>query len=68
MLDENLALLRTRHKNVQRYRELLGTNLTDFEREYIGRRLSEEQASIDELSSGVPLKVSSASARLPVDL
>jgi hypothetical protein len=51
MFEETLARLRTHHKNVQRYRQLLETSLTDFEREYIGKRLFEEQAAIEELSS-----------------
>lgn len=51
MFEETLARLRTHHKNVQRYRQLLDTHLTDFEREYIGKRLSEEQAAIELLSS-----------------
>jgi hypothetical protein len=51
MFEENLALLRTRHKNVQRYRQLLESSLTDFEREYIGKRLLEEQLAIETLSA-----------------
>ena len=51
MFEENLALLRTHHKNIQRYRQLLETSLTDFEREYIGKRLSEEQLAIEMLSA-----------------
>lgn len=54
MFEETLARLRTHHKNVQRYRQLLDTRLTDFEREYIGKRLSEEQAAIEMLSACVP--------------
>ena len=51
MFEENLALLRSHHKNIQRYRQLLETSLTDFEREYIGKRLSEEQLAIEMLSA-----------------
>jgi hypothetical protein len=54
MFEENLALLRTHHKNVQRYRQLLETKLTDFEREYIGKRLVEEQSAIEMLSATPP--------------
>jgi hypothetical protein len=54
MFEENLALLRTHHKNVQRYRQLLETRLTDFEREYIGKRLLEEQLAIETLSANTP--------------
>jgi hypothetical protein len=54
MFEENLALLRTHHKNVQRYRQLLETSLTDFEREYIGKRIFEEQSAIETLSAIPP--------------
>jgi len=59
MFEENLALLRTHHKNVQRYRQLLGTSLTDFEREYIGKRLVEEQSAIETLSATPPSEATS---------
>ena len=59
MFEENLALLRTHHKNVQRYRQLLETRLTDFEREYIGKRLLEEQLAIETLSANAPSEATS---------
>ena len=59
MFEENLALLRTHHKNVQRYRQLLETSLTDFEREYIGKRLVEEQSAIEALSATPPSEATS---------
>jgi len=37
------------HHNIRRYRRLLATRLTDLEREYIERRLNEEQASVEVL-------------------
>jgi hypothetical protein len=46
MLDVNLERLRAHQKNIDRYRRLLATHLSDLERSYIERRLSEEQASI----------------------
>ena len=49
MIDEKLALLRTRRSNISRYRRLLKTNLTELEREYIKRRLSEEQLALETL-------------------
>ena len=60
MFEENLALLRTRHKNVQRYRQLLESSLTDFEREYIGKRLNEEQSAIETLSAIPPSETTSS--------
>ena len=49
MIDEKLALLRTHRNNISRYRRLLKTNLTELEREYIDRRLSEEQLALGTL-------------------
>jgi hypothetical protein len=49
-IDENLARLRAHRNNVHRYRRLLATHLSDLERAYIERRLSEERASMEALS------------------
>jgi len=49
MIDEKLALLRTHRNNISRYRRLLTTNLTELEREYIERRLSDEQLALETL-------------------
>ena len=62
-MEETFALLRTHHKNVQRYRQLLQTHLTDFEREYIRARLREEQLVIEMLSSASPTETSSSDPR-----
>jgi hypothetical protein len=43
MTDERFALLRTHRNNISRYRRLVKTKLTEFERQFIERRLSEEQ-------------------------
>ena len=50
MIDEQLARLRTHRNNVARYRRLLKTKLTDIERQFIGRRLSEEQSALERLA------------------
>ena len=52
MLDERVARLRTHRDNVARYRRLLQTKLTDLEREFIERRLSEEQSEFELLCAG----------------
>jgi hypothetical protein len=49
MIEERFARLRTHRNNVQRYRQLLETNLTDLERQFIEKRLSEEQSAIESL-------------------
>jgi hypothetical protein len=63
MIDENFALLRTHRNNISRYRRLLTTKLTEFERQFIERRLSEERSAMERLASstfplafGIPMK------------
>ena len=51
--QENFVRLRTHRNNVQRYRGLLGTSLTDFERQFIEKRLSEEQLAIETLAAKI---------------
>ena len=58
MIDEQLARLRTHRNNIYRYRRLLGTRLTELERQYLERRLSEEQTAMELLSTTIfPLKL-----------
>lgn len=49
MIDENLARLRAHGQNLDRYRRLLQGSLTDFERDYVQSRISEEEASLTQL-------------------
>jgi hypothetical protein len=51
MIDEKLALLRTHRNNISRYRRLLKTKLTDLERQFIERRVSEERSAMEELAA-----------------
>jgi len=51
MLDRDLARIRTHRNNIHRYRRLLGTKLSDVEREFIERRLSEEQSALQALAA-----------------
>jgi len=46
MIEMSLERLRAHRKNIDRYRRLLATRLSDLERAYIERRLSEEQSSV----------------------
>ena len=50
MTDEKLARLRTHRNNIHRYRRLLRTQLSELERQYLERRLSEEQIAVERLS------------------
>jgi hypothetical protein len=52
MIEVNLERLRVHRKNVDRYRKLLSTHLSDLERAYIERRLSEERSSMQALLHG----------------
>lgn len=49
MLEENLARLRAHRNNMQRYRQLLATQLSDLERTYIASRLEDERAACEAL-------------------
>ena len=51
MIEENFARLRTHQNNIQRYRQLLETGLTDLERPFIERRLSEERSALETLAA-----------------
>ena len=48
-MDERIARLRTHRNNINRYRGLLETKLTEIEKQYIERRLSEEQSAVEAL-------------------
>jgi hypothetical protein len=49
MLDENLARIRTHRNNIHRYRKLLKTKLSDLEREFVEKRMADEQTALDAL-------------------
>ena len=53
MIDEKFARLRTHRNNMGRYRQLLKTELTELERQFIERRLLEEQAMLESLSASI---------------
>ncbi len=55
MIDDQLA--RAHRNNIQRYRSLLQTNLTEFERQFVERRLNEEQSKLETLISSVSNEV-----------
>jgi len=51
MIDEKLARLRTHRNNIGRYHRLLKTQLTDCERRFIEKRLSEERSAMERLAA-----------------
>jgi hypothetical protein len=49
MIDDQLA--RAHRNNIQRYRQILQTSLTESERQFVERRLNEEQSKLESLVS-----------------
>jgi hypothetical protein len=49
--DEELARLRAHGSNISRCRRLLGTHLSDLERRFLERRLSEERSAVESLAN-----------------
>jgi hypothetical protein len=54
MIEQQFARLRTHRRNIQRYRNLLQTSLTDLERQFVQRRLTEEQSNLERLANSLP--------------
>ncbi|WP_407179022.1 hypothetical protein [Bradyrhizobium sp. STM 3562] len=46
-MDQTIARLRAHKSNIERYRRLLTTKLTEVERIYLETRLSEEQSALE---------------------
>jgi hypothetical protein len=66
MIDENLARLRAHRNNIGRYRRLLQTTLTVLERDFIERRLSEEETALNLIVCNTfPLVVAIPDMRAP---
>lgn len=51
MLNQDFARIRVHRNNLSRYRRLLKTKLSDIERQFIERRLAEEQTALEALAS-----------------
>ena len=51
MIDEKLARLRTNRNNISRYHRLLKTELTELERRFIKKRMSEERTGMEALAA-----------------
>jgi hypothetical protein len=49
MFEANLARIRAHRNNIHRYRRLLRTKLSDLEREFIEKRMADEQTALDAL-------------------
>ena len=53
MIDDQLA--RAHRNNIQRYRHLLQTSLTELERQFVEKRLTEEQSYLERLAASLPM-------------
>src|ERR1700676_914734 len=51
MIEEKIASQRTYRNNIDRYRELLKTELSALERQFIERRLNEEESAMERLAT-----------------
>jgi hypothetical protein len=59
MVDEKFALIRAHRNNIHRYQRLERTMLSDIERQFVERRLAEEQTALEALMSRTfPVKLS----------
>jgi hypothetical protein len=56
-MDEKFARLRTYRNNVDRYRRLLKTQLSEIERQFIERRLNEEKSAMESLATSAHTQV-----------
>ena len=51
MFDEEIARLRAHGRNIGRYRRLLETDLSEIERQFVERRLTEEKSAVEVLTA-----------------
>ena len=61
------ARLRTHHVNLQRYRGILTTDLTPYERSYVERRIEEEEHAVRSLNTSARAGMGSDSAIINVE-
>ena len=54
MTDFRTAKILSHRRNIQRYARLLTTQLTELERQYLHKRIAEEQAALERLQASAP--------------
>jgi hypothetical protein len=56
MNDLRTAKIRSHRRNIQRYSRLLATSISDLERQYLHKRIADEQAELErwEMQSSQP--------------
>jgi hypothetical protein len=52
MIDFRTAKILGHRQNIERYCRLLATELTDLERQYLHKRIAEEQVHLERLEKG----------------
>jgi hypothetical protein len=57
MTDFRSAKILRHRRNIQRYARLLATELTELERQYVHKRIAEEQAEMERLQTSPPEQV-----------
>jgi uncharacterized protein YPO0396 len=62
MTDFRTAKILSHQRNIQRYARLLATELTELERQYLHKRIAEEQAALERLQASPPEHVELAIA------
>ena len=57
MTDFRTAKILSHQRNIKRYARLLATELTELERQYLHKRIAEEQAALERLQTSPPEQV-----------
>ena len=57
MTDFRTARILSHQRNIQRYARLLATELTELERQYLHKRIAEEQAALQRRQTSPPEQV-----------
>ena len=53
MIDQQLARSHAHRSNIQRYRNLLQTSLTELERQFVEKRLTEERSNLESMTASL---------------
>ena len=54
-MGERIVRLRTHHRNIDRYQNLLKTRLNETELQFVEKRISEERFAVAKLSNDLPV-------------
>ena len=65
MIDMRAKKILGHQRNIQRYCRLLATELTDLERQYLHKRIAEENAALDRLTMQMNEPANAARAGSP---